>query len=137
MSSQKYWKNMQSLNFLMPKLLNEVLIQRNSGPIASKCPNIEIFWMAPVVILSLVFEWKKRLVDAKVSNIVKMFNPHNNGPFGAPMYNGLKYGVSFQCLLSSWSKNFKLRIIKNVKVLTAYWHYISFIHKLTFLVSPF
>ena len=26
---------------------------------------------------------------------------------------------------------------KNDKVLTAYWHYISFIHKLTFLVSPF
>jgi hypothetical protein len=28
-----------------------------------------------------------------------------------------------------------LRTLKNVKVLTAYWHYISFIHKLTFLVS--
>ena len=27
------------------------------------------------------------------------------------MQNGLKYGVSLQCLLSSWSKNFKLRTL--------------------------
>jgi hypothetical protein len=28
-------------------------------------------------------------------------NPHKNGLFVAPMQNGLKYGVSLQCLLSS------------------------------------
>ncbi len=64
---QENWKNMQSLDFLMPRLLNELWIERNSSP------NIEIFSIAPVVFLSFVFEWKKRLVDANVSNIVKMF----------------------------------------------------------------
>ncbi len=37
--------------------------------------------------------------------IVKMssmiVNPNKNGLFVAPMQNGLKYGVSLQCLLSS------------------------------------
>ncbi len=35
------------------------------------------------------------------------------------MKNGLKKGVSFQCLLSSWSKNFKLRIIKKCQSLNS------------------
>ncbi len=40
------------------------------------------------------------VVNEKVYN-PKIINPHKNGLFVAPMQNGLKYGVSFQCLLSS------------------------------------
>ena len=49
----------------------------------------------------------------------EFFNPHKNGLFGAPMQNGLKYGVSLQCLLSSWSKNFKLRTLTKCQSLNS------------------
>jgi hypothetical protein len=35
------------------------------------------------------------------------------------MQNGLKYGMSLQCLLSSWSKNFKLRILTKCQSLNS------------------
>ncbi len=35
------------------------------------------------------------------------------------MQNGLKYGVSLQCLLSSWSKNFKLRTLTKCQSLNS------------------
>ncbi len=50
---------------------------------------------------------------------------------GLPSYNDLS------TLLSSWSKNCKWGHKQNVKVSTAYWHYISFIHNSTCLVSTF
>ncbi len=45
------------------------------------------------------------------------------------MQNGLKYGVSLQCLLLSWSKNFKLRTLTKCQslnsLLTVNKHYIQ------------
>ena len=53
------------------------------------------------------------------SSLLCFFNPHKNGLFVAPMHNGLKYGVSLQCLLSSWSKNFKLRTLTKYQSLNS------------------
>jgi hypothetical protein len=46
-----------------------------------------------------------------------LINTNKNGLFVAPIHNGLKKGVSLQWILSSWSKNFKLRTLKKYQSL--------------------
>jgi hypothetical protein len=55
----------------------------------------------------------------KTISFLSTLNPHKNGLFVAPMQNGLKYKVSLQWLLSSWSKNFKLRTLTKCQSLNS------------------
>ncbi len=62
-----------------------------------------------------------------------VFNPCQIGPFGAPMQNG----KTFECPCSASSPadpEIVSEDAKKMSVLTDYWHYISFIHNLIFLV---
>ncbi len=69
-----------------------------------------------------------------IQNVIFLrFNSCQDGPIGALMQKGQQFWLSLQCLLSSWSKNYKWGHEQNVNILIAYWLYIIFIHHFMFL----